>query len=138
MQKTWIVAGIAVVVAGAIWFAFLAPASQTNFPEPDATSAKVTTFLGGSATGLNFTVNPRVLVSDSRCPLDVQCIWAGTVEVRTAVSTEVAHGEHVFTLGEPREVGDFSVTLVEVTPAPLAGQAIPESSYRFTFEIKKQ
>lgn len=107
-------------------------------PPPEATSATLTTYLGGSATALNVTVNPRKIVSDSRCPLDVQCIWAGTVEVRTVLSTQVAHGEHVLTLGQPQTFGDFTVTLTDVTPAPKAGDPIPESSYRFTFEIKKR
>jgi hypothetical protein len=106
-------------------------------PPPNATSTTLTTYLGGNVTGLNFTVNPRELISDSRCPQGVQCIWAGTVEVKTAVSTKVGHGEHVFKLNEPRTVGDFKVTLVDVTPAPKAGEEIPESSYRFVFSVEK-
>ncbi len=109
----------------------------TACPSPDATEATLTTYMGGSATGMNFTVNPREIVSDSRCPEDVQCVWAGTVEVRTAVSTQVGHGEHVFKLGEPRTVGNFTVTLTKVTPNPKAGEEIPISSYRFTYEVHK-
>jgi len=117
----------------------VAPSCQfAACPSPNATSSILTTYLGGSPTGLNVTVNPREIISDSRCPVGVQCIWAGTVEVRAAVSTQVAHGEHVFTLGEPRTFGNFSVTLVNVTPSPKAGEQIPESSYRFTFEVKKR
>lgn len=108
-------------------------------PAASATSSTVTVALGGTATGLTVSVNPRVLVSDSRCPADVQCVWAGTVEVRAAVSTQVAHGEHVFKLGEPRVFGDFVVTLADVTPAVTkAGVDIPDSSYRFTFEIRNK
>ena len=69
-------------------------------PSPDAKEATLTTYLGGSPTALNITVNPRALVSDSRCAEGVQCIWAGTVEVRTAISSKTAHGEHVLTLRE--------------------------------------
>ncbi len=107
-------------------------------PPANATSSTITAFLGGRATGLNVTINPREVVSDSRCPQGAQCIWAGTVEVRAAVSTEVAHGEHVFTLGEGRIFGDFLVTLVQVTPARVVGEVIPDSSYRFVFEVHKR
>ncbi len=107
-------------------------------PPANATSSIITTYLGGTATGLSVSVNPRKLVSDSRCAEGVQCIWAGTVEVRTAISTTVAHGEHVLKLGEPQVFGDFTVTLISVTPGPKAGEEIPESSYRFTFEVKKR
>jgi hypothetical protein len=108
----------------------------TSCPSLLATSAKLQTYLGGRVTGLNLTLNPREIVSDSRCPKDVQCIWAGTVEVRTAVETKVAHGEHVFKLNEPLTIGDFTVTLVEVRPEKTE-EAIPVSSYWFVFDVQK-
>lgn len=107
-------------------------------PSPAATSGTVTTYMGGSATTLNITINPKELVSDSRCPQDVQCIWAGTVEVRTIISSHVAHGEHVLTLGKPQVFGDYTVTLTKVTPDKKAAEEIPISSYRFTYLVKKR
>ncbi len=107
-------------------------------PLPNATSTTMTTYLGGRVTGLNVTVNPEEVVSDSRCPQGVQCVWAGTVSVRTVLSTEVSHGEHVLVLNEPRVFGNYTVTLVEVSPIPKEGEKIPVSSYRFTFEVKKR
>jgi len=107
-------------------------------PSPDRTEASVMTYLGGSPTAMNITVNPQKIVSDSRCAEGVQCIWAGTVEVRTVISSPVAHGEHVLTLGKPQVFGDYTVTLTDVTPYPKANEVIPESSYRFTFDIKKR
>lgn len=106
-------------------------------PSPDATSGTMTTFLGGSATSLGITVNPKAVVSDSRCAEGVECIWAGTVEVRTVISSAVAHGEHTMTPGTPQRFGDFTVTLKDVMPYPQAGETIPESSYRFTYEITR-
>jgi hypothetical protein len=110
----------------------------TACPTSAATSTKLTTYLGGQVTGLNITINPREIVSDSRCPEGVQCIWAGTVEVKTVLSSQVGQGEHVLKLGEPQVFGDFSITLTEVTPAPKEGKKIPVSSYRFVFEVKKR
>lgn len=107
-------------------------------PSPDARSGVVVTYLGGPATSLSVTVEPRQVVSDSRCPSGVQCIWAGTVEVRTVISTAVAHGEHVLTLGEPQDFGDFEVVLDEVAPYPSAVGSIPEYAYRFTYRISKK
>ncbi len=107
-------------------------------PAPNATSSILTTYVGGTVTGLAVSVNPKEVISDSRCPVNVQCVWAGTVEVRTVISTQVAHGEHILKLGEPQTFGDFFVTLVAVTPAAVAGEEIPDSSYRFTFEVKKK
>ncbi len=105
-------------------------------PAAGATLATTSTYLGGSVTALNVTVSPKAVVSDSRCPSEVTCIWAGTVTVRTVLSTQVSHGEHVMELGKPQVFGDYNVTLIQVTPAKTQA-AIPESSYRFYFEIKK-
>ena len=106
-------------------------------PSLDRTEATVTTFLGGSATAMNVTLQPKQVVSDSRCAEGVQCIWAGPVEVRTVMSTQVSHGEQVLTPGARVQFGDFFVTLTDVTPYPKAGIEIPESSYRFTYKIEK-
>lgn len=106
-------------------------------PSPERTEATLTTYVGGTVTAMNVTLEARQFISDSRCPQGVQCIWAGTVEVRTVMSTPVAHGEHVLKLGEPQQFGEYTVTLTDVTPYPKQGQAIPESSYRFTYTIKK-
>ncbi len=110
----------------------------TACPLPTATTSIQTTYMGGTVTGLNVSVNPKELVSDSRCPSDVQCVWAGTVEVRTVIFSKVAHGEHVLTLGKPQTFGDYTVTLTKVTPEKNSTYTAPISSYRFTFEIKKK
>lgn len=107
-------------------------------PLQTATSSVVRTTLGQKMTGLNVSITPKEIVSDSRCPLGVQCVWAGTVEVRTVLETKVSHGEQTLTLGKPAPFGDYLVTLTEVTPAPKAGEKIAGSSYRFVFEVKKK
>jgi hypothetical protein len=105
-------------------------------PSPEATTGRVMTYLGGTGTSLTVSATPKEIVSDSRCAKGVTCVWAGTVEVRTVLATPVSHGEHVLSLGKPQTFGDYIVTLVDVTPAKTE-ESIPESSYRFVFEVKK-
>ena len=107
-------------------------------PVPDTKSATVNTSLGQKVTGLNVSVTPRAIVSDSRCPSDVVCVWAGTVSVRVIVAGDVANGEHVFTMNEPITFGAYTVTLTTVSPYPKSGEKIVDSAYRFVFEIKKK
>jgi len=95
---------------------------------------QITVALGDSATAMHVTVSPQRVISDSRCPSGVQCIWAGTVEVWTVLTTEVAHGEHTMTLGEPQVFGDYLVTLIEVSPAKTQ-ESIPDDSYQLTYTI---
>ncbi|MES3004833.1 MAG: hypothetical protein V4690_01820 [Patescibacteria group bacterium] len=106
-------------------------------PLESATSAEVLTYMGGTMTALNISVTAKQLVSDSRCPTDVVCIWAGTVEVRTVISSKTGHGEHTLKLGVPQRFGEFQVTLVEVTPEAKSTEKIPESSYRFKYKIER-
>ena len=108
-------------------------------PSPAATSSRTTTYLVGTVTTMNVHVSPKAIVSDSRCPAGVTCIWAGTVEIRTVLSTSIANGEkgeYVLTLGKSQKFGNYTVTLVAVIPAK-SQTPIPDSSYRFTFEIVK-
>ena len=107
-------------------------------PTPHATSARVTTYMDGTATALNVSVTPHAIISDSRCPIDVTCISAGTIEILTVLSTKTSHGEHKLTLGKPQVFGDYVVTLVAVTPDKKQAKSIPDSSFRFTFEIAKR
>lgn len=107
-------------------------------PSPSAIGTTIQTTLGQKMTGMNISITPKEVVSDSRCSMDVQCVWAGTVEVRAVVETAVGHGEHVFKIGEPFTFGDVLITLSDVTPTPKAGKKVPDSSYRFMFEVKKK
>ena len=107
----------------------------TKCPIPKAKSAKIVTTLGQVTSAIGVSITPKEVVSDSRCPLGVQCIWAGTVEVHTVIATKVSNDEQVFKLGESKIIGDFQITLIEVAPNPKPGENIPKSTYRFTFEI---
>lgn len=83
------------------------------------------------------TITPREIVEDSRCPIDVQCIQAGTVRVRAAVVGSTKTAEHVFLLGEPIETGAERVTLVEVRPSKKSTLSIEDAEYRFVFKVEK-
>ncbi len=107
--------------------------SECPLPSVDEMQTVVT--LGNSGKIMNVTISPQEVVSDSRCPIDVECIWAGTVEVRTILSTEVAHGELTLTLGEPQVFGDYSVILTEVLPVKTQ-ERIFDESYQFIYSIE--
>jgi len=90
--------------------------------------------VGQSGAVSGVTLTALELLEDSRCPVDVQCIWAGTVRVRAAL--DAMSRDFVFVLGEPQAVNGKTVTLVAVTPLPTAGVAIEPAEYRFTFAIR--
>ncbi len=131
-----IASSIAILLFLLIWInAAVGIFSNENLNTNTSTST-ISTALGQKMTGSNISITPKKIISDSRCPLNVQCIWAGTVEVQATVESKAENKELVFKLNEPQTFGDYLITLIEVAPAK-SSEAIPDSSYRFTFEIKK-
>lgn len=107
-------------------------------PTEEASSSTVTTYLGGTARALSVVVTPLALVQDSRCPADVQCIWAGTVVIRARIESGLGTSTREFELGKPVTTEAEEITLIAVAPVKRTSAEIPVSSYRFTFEIKRR
>lgn len=77
---------------------------------------------------------------DSRCPRDVQCVWAGNARV----ALELRDGENTDTASvnstlEPNAVTRWSyrIELVDVQPGTTAGQPIPQSEYRIRLLVNR-
>jgi hypothetical protein len=84
------------------------------------------------------TLKPVELIEDSRCPSSVQCIQAGTVRVRTEISTAVGNGEAVLKLNEKYTTEAEEITLIDVRPAKIEPGATPTGDYVFVFEVRKR
>jgi hypothetical protein len=90
--------------------------------------------IGQSADlGGGLVVRPLRVVEDSRCPNNVQCIWAG----RLRLLANVSGSEVELTLGEPVPTPNGSVTLAVASPGPWAEWPTVElgekPAYRFGF-----
>ncbi len=63
----------------------------------------------------NVEVRPLEILEDSRCPLDVTCVWAGRIRVRVAVT---GVGEPVMQLNHPVPLpGGGALVMTAVAPA---------------------
>ena len=102
------------------------------------TSEHVEARIGESASALGVTILPQEVLEDSRCPVDVQCIWAGTVRLRALLTSGLGEAPQVFELGKPITTEVEEITLVEVLPGSEAGGELKASDYRFIFEISKR
>jgi hypothetical protein len=92
--------------------------------------------LGQLAYTNGLRVRPVEIVEDSRCPGDVQCIWAGRLVVRSDVMRGSWRRTLDLELGKPQQVADGALTLVAVTPQKKVGAAIDPRAYRFTFDFQ--
>jgi len=78
-------------------------------------------------------LTPLKVVEDSRCPQGVQCIQAGRVVLTVRVELGSRSELIDLTMGQPQQVADGSLTLVEAWPDRKQGEVIYPEQYRFGF-----
>lgn len=114
---------------------FVCPQASST---PQNSKETVETSIGKSVHVLGIDILPLQVTQDSRCPIGVECIWAGTVELKGSVHSAMGTSQVVFKLGTPVTTEAESITLVSVTPAPHQGVTIAASDYLFVFEVTKR
>jgi len=138
MAKYIIVPAVFLILVGWIWYLFGDKGSfAPGEAEPQRVRAEVR--LGEEAAGLGVYITPWEVLEDSRCPADMQCIWAGTVRVRAMMISGLGSPTGYpaeFVLGEPLTTEAETVTLAEVRPEPRKGVEIAPSEYIFVFDIE--
>ena len=80
------------------------------------------------------------VVEDSRCPTDVNCIWAGNAKVKVLVSTSRNSREFEINtnLGpQGNQLDGWAINLVELTPSPTGKGAPSKGSYRAKFTVTR-
>ena len=89
-----------------------------------------------AAFGGGVAVTPVRIVEDSRCPIGVQCVQAGTVRLAVRIEERGSVREAVLTLEQPVRLGGGGfLTLAAVCPYPRHPGAIRPESYRFHFAL---
>lgn len=129
MRRKWPFLASGMVVAA---LALACSGSDGSTPsEPDVT---VTLALGQSVAVDGADLTFEAVPTDTRCPQDVECVWAGDalVELRWQGADVELH-----TGVEPRSagLGPTTVTLVALAPQPYANATIPPQAYRATLRL---
>ena len=104
----------------------------------EARVVQVETQIGKEVSALDVSILPREVLSDSRCAVEVTCIWAGTVKLRATLSSGLGTANQIFELGVPITTEAEEITLVKVDPAPHQNITIAPGAYVFGFEIRKR
>jgi hypothetical protein len=112
--------------------------TQTGDPAPSARTLSVGVGETASVPGSDVTITFRSVTEDSRCPLDVTCVWEGNGRVAlTLSSADGSEDAELNTTVQPRRI-DFAgmrVVLASLAPYP-AGEPIDPDDYVATFEIE--
>jgi hypothetical protein len=99
-------------------------------------SAGPTARLGELAFTNGLTVRPLQVIEDSRCPINVACVWAGRLVVRSEVSGGRWRQTRDLEMGKPQQIADGALTLIDAQPSKQAGAEADPRSYRFTFDFQ--
>jgi hypothetical protein len=82
----------------------------------------------------------QAVQEDSRCPMDVVCVWQGNAAVAIVLGLDTGPAS-AFTLntadGRPAvEHGGYRVTLLGLTPAPRSTDQISPDAYRASIRVE--
>jgi hypothetical protein len=79
--------------------------------------------------------------NDSRCPVDVVCVWAGNAEVEIGVSFGMGPTRPYVlnTTLDPRfvDLGAYRITLTGLKPDPVSTSPIPPDRYVATLRLQR-
>ena len=95
-----------------------------------------TTRIGEPVRVDGLRVVPLAVLEDSRCPVDVQCIQAGTVRIDARIRREGRVEVRQMELRKPIQVFGRELVLAEVRPERRSDREISPGDYRFTFEMR--
>lgn len=82
------------------------------------------------------------VISDSRCPKSVKCIWQGEVKVLLGVYTNQHYFEKVIVISSRVvnivEIGDLEISILDLSPYPLKPVSINPKEYCLELSVAKQ
>jgi hypothetical protein len=91
--------------------------------------------VGKTATlsGSDYRITFNRVTDDSRCPVDVQCVWAGDARIELTVSRNSAPGDtRAISLTSPNNevtVGDLRIRFVSLAPTPRQSEPPASRAY---------
>jgi hypothetical protein len=112
------------------------PSAGDSSAATGSQSNKATIGIGQSGVVAGTTIKINGLMQDSRCPVGVNCLTAGSFGIHTTVTKGKVVVSHDFIT----DAGAFSFqgynfSIISVTPSPISGSpTIPLSAYRVTFQ----
>jgi len=121
----------------------LAGCGDGNSPtEPSTFPISITLAPGQQQNAGGLVVRFNEVLEDSRCPVDVMCVWAGEATLSVSTSTGGISGNYQMTINDAARkrlvTGDYQVELVTLAPQRRAGITTDPTTYRATFTITKE
>ena len=84
------------------------------------------------------SITPLEILEDSRCPVDVQCIWAGTSKVLLQTVSGLGTSTDTLALGDSLTTEAERITFLSIMPERVSTETAKEDEYLLTFEVVKR
>jgi hypothetical protein len=82
------------------------------------------------------------LIEDSRCPKDVDCVWAGNARIKVRISPATGSAESYVlnTTTSPRSIviDGYEIKFTALTPEPASNIRIRKDGYTATFVVTRR
>jgi hypothetical protein len=89
--------------------------------------------------GADARITFKKVTDDSRCPVDVTCVWAGDAKIEITISRNGAPDEtRVLSITPPKHeavVGNLRIKFVSLAPVPHQADPNPRRNYRAEFVV---
>ena len=89
--------------------------------------------------GTNTRITFNKVREDSRCPVDVTCVWAGDAKIEIAISRSgAADDARILSITPPNNeaaVGNLRIRFVSLAPVPRQADANVPRNYRAEFVV---
>ena len=105
-----------------------------------AESIKVQVNTEKRAPRSKLTVRFVEMVEDSRCPTDVNCVWAGSAKIKIRVSKNGRSHDLTLDTNGPSQSATaegYTIRFVGLTPSPKSNIRINRNGYVATLELTK-
>jgi hypothetical protein len=131
-----------IVMRLAVFILALGAAACFNSPTgPDAVVGQPFDLKAGAVSTLPDGAHLRFerVQSDSRCPMDAVCVWAGdaiiSVTLKPAKGAAESREMHTQPTGSQISYANYTIKLTALAPYPRSSQEIPATGYIATFVV---
>ncbi|KND48675.1 MAG: hypothetical protein AB200_03045 [Parcubacteria bacterium C7867-005] len=112
--------------------------STNTFPTKEPLYGAIALRIGEVGVFRNLSITPKVVVEDSRCPMDAQCIWSGRFRVAVEVVSAMGTSTQTMEVGDSMTTEAEEIKFVNVIPGNKSASGISLGEYRMTFEVSKK
>ncbi len=138
INRNYISGKLALLIAA--FFLFAIPASAQEGIEEIEHYAQ--TYVGEAFNFSGKTIRFKEVVTDSRCPSDVTCVWAGEAKILIEIfkNGNLVGEEIISTRSQNFSLskffkGDFSINAIELLPYPKTSRQIKALDYQLQFKV---